>query len=56
VTPPLGTTADIDPAAWSIVDGKLYLNLNKDIQKRWADEMSENIIKADNNWPAVIMN
>lgn len=49
-----GTTADIDPEAWSIVDGKLYLNLNKDIQKRWSDEMQENIKKADENWPGVI--
>jgi YHS domain-containing protein len=49
-----GTTADIDPVAWSIVNGKLYLNLNKDIQKHWSNELSENIIKADKNWPSII--
>ena len=27
-----GATADIDPSAWKIVDGKLYLNLNPEIQ------------------------
>ena len=49
-----GTTADIDPQAWSVVDGKLYLNLNKKIKKIWGDEMSANIKKADQNWPSVI--
>lgn len=23
-----GTTADIDPQAWAVVDGRLYLNFN----------------------------
>jgi hypothetical protein len=49
-----GSTADIDPEAWSIVDGKLYLNLNKKIQKMWAEDMSGNIEKADKNWPHVL--
>ena len=49
-----GTTADIDPDEWSFVDGKLYLNLNNKVQKLWADEMMENIKKADENWPSVI--
>src|SRR5439155_13771890 len=26
----------VDPEAWKIVDGKLYLNLDKDVQKKWA--------------------
>ena len=30
-----GKTADIDPEAWKIVDGKLYLNYDKEIQSRW---------------------
>jgi hypothetical protein len=50
-----GTTADIDPGAWSIVDGKLYLNLSKDVRKLWSDDMKANIEKADRNWPSVIM-
>ena len=28
----------IDPKAWSIVDGKLYLNYNKKIQARWEQD------------------
>lgn len=49
-----GSTADIDPEAWTIVNGKLYLNLNKKIQKVWSDKMSENIAKADRNWPGIV--
>jgi YHS domain-containing protein len=33
-----GKTADIDPEAWKIVDGKLYLNYSKDVQKMWAQD------------------
>jgi hypothetical protein len=30
----MGTTANIDPIeGWKIVDGKLYLNLNREVQK-----------------------
>jgi len=49
-----GTTADIDPQAWSVVDGKLYLNLNMDIRQKWSDDMGANIKKADENWPSVL--
>jgi len=49
-----GTTADIEPDSWSIVDGKLYLNLNKDVQKLWTGDMKAYIEKADRNWPAVL--
>ncbi|MEW6600902.1 MAG: YHS domain-containing (seleno)protein [Nitrospirota bacterium] len=49
-----GTTADIDPDSWSIVDGKLYLNLNKDVQKLWSSDMKGYIEKADRNWPSVL--
>jgi len=49
-----GTTADIDPEAWTIVNDKLYLNLNKDIQQRWDKDKAGNIEQADRNWPAVL--
>ncbi|PZD71199.1 hypothetical protein C1752_07475 [Acaryochloris thomasi RCC1774] len=51
-----GTTAPIDPQAWKIVDGKLYLNLNPSIQKRWQKDIPGNIAKADENWPNVLSN
>src|SRR5215510_10891728 len=43
-----------DPEAWKIVDGKLYLNLDKDVQSEWEKDVSGNIRKADNIWPRII--
>ena len=50
-----GTTAGVDPKnAWKIVEGKLYLNYNVDIQKKWAKDIPGNTKKADANWPDVL--
>ena len=49
-----GTTADIDPFSWTIVEGKLYLNLNKGIQKKWSRDIPGNTNKANLNWPEVL--
>ena len=46
-----GDTAGIDPDAWKIVDGKLYLNYSKDIQEKWLKDIPGNIKKAEENWP-----
>jgi hypothetical protein len=46
-----GKTADVDPGAWTIFEGKLYLNLNKDVQKLWEKDKQEYIRLADKNWP-----
>ena len=46
-----GKIADIDPAAWTIFEGRLYLNLNKDVQKLWEKDIIEYIRLADKNWP-----
>ena len=48
-----GALADIDPDAWSIVDGKLYLNLNKDIQAEWQKDIPGYLVKAKENWPTL---
>lgn len=50
----LGTTADIDPEAWNIVAGKLYLNLSEKIRDRWNKDITGNIKKADENWPNML--
>jgi YHS domain-containing protein len=50
-----GYTAGVDPKnAWRIVGGKLFLNYNVDIQKKWAKDIAGNIKKADANWPGVL--
>ena len=51
-----GYTASIDPQAWKIVDGKLYLNYSQDVQKRWSKDIPGNIAKADANWEAGVSN
>lgn len=45
-----GTTAGIDPAAWKIVDGRLYLNYNASIQEKWEKVQPDCIATADKNW------
>ena len=46
----LGKKFDGDPRFWKIVDGKLYLNLNGNIQAEWSKDIAGNIAKADTNW------
>ena len=40
-----------DPEAWKIVDGKLYLNYDKDVRAKWEREIPALILKGDENWP-----
>jgi YHS domain-containing protein len=44
----------IDPAAWRIVDGKLYLNYSKGVQRDWDKDVPGYISKANTNWPNVL--
>jgi hypothetical protein len=39
-----------DPEVWRIENGKLYLNLDTDIQKKWLKDIPGYIKKADSNW------
>ncbi len=49
-----GYTAGIDPAAWRIVNGKLYLNYNAKVQKQWEEDTTGNIAKAEVKWPEIL--
>lgn len=46
-----GYTADVDPEAWAVVNGKLYLNYSKRAQRLWQEDVPGNIRKGDENWP-----
>lgn len=46
-------TAKIDPNAWTIHDGKLYLNFSTSIRAKWLRDINGNIDKANTNWPAL---
>jgi YHS domain-containing protein len=47
----VGAKFDGDPRYWKIVGGKLYLNLDADIQKAWLEDVPGAIKKAEANWP-----
>lgn len=38
------------PEAWSIVDGKLYLNFSKGVRGDWLVDKQEHIVRANDNW------
>lgn len=47
-------TAPVDPEAWEIVNGKLYLNYNKEVRAKWREKQEEYIVNADKNWPGLL--
>ena len=40
-----------DPTVWKIVNGKLYLNVDSKIQKKFESDLRGNLAKAYANWP-----
>jgi YHS domain-containing protein len=42
-----------DPKAFTIVQGKLYLNYNQDVKQLWIKDTTSRIIAADGYWPAL---
>ena len=42
-----------DPTVWKIVDGKLYLNLSREVSNIWVKDIPGNIKKADANWTQI---
>jgi YHS domain-containing protein len=51
-----GYLAKGDPANWKIVDGKLYLNYNAEVQAKWVADIPGFISKGDANWPKIGQN
>ena len=48
-----GYKAAIQPTAFTIVDQKLYLNYNRDIQAKWNQDIPGYVKSADGKWPEV---
>lgn len=46
-----GSLAPGDPLVYKVVGGKLYFNVNKQVQKTWLTDIAGFIKKADINWP-----
>ena len=49
----LNKKLDVDPAAFYIQDDKLYLNLNKAVQKKWFENIPGHIKTADRVWDGI---
>jgi len=49
----VGKKFDGDPRLFAIVDGKLYFNLNPDIQSMWSEDTRGNIKKAATQWAKI---
>lgn len=49
-----GYLASSVPDAWKIVDGALYLNFSRRIQRRWERDIAGNIARGRANWPGVL--
>ncbi len=49
-----GYAADTDPAnAWTVRDGKLYLNWDAAVKQEWSQDIPGNLAKSEANWPAI---
>jgi YHS domain-containing protein len=49
-----GYTAKIDPEAFSVVDGRLFLNYSKSVRRQWQANQAQFIVDGDANWPKVL--
>jgi YHS domain-containing protein len=49
-----GYTVSTVPEAWSVVDGKLYLNYSLGVRADWLKDVPGYIRKADGNWPKAL--
>jgi hypothetical protein len=43
----------VDPEAWAIVDGKLYLAHNRYFMQAWRESAKQHILQADQDWEVV---
>ncbi|HKL65907.1 MAG TPA: YHS domain-containing (seleno)protein [Roseovarius sp.] len=49
-----GKLYSTQPDNWAIVDDKLYLNFNDDIQARWQEDIPGFIEAGDERWPEIL--
>ncbi len=46
-------TADVDPTAFHLAEGRLFLNYSHSVQARWLQNRDERIRRGDENWPGL---
>ena len=50
----LGKLFPVDITTWQVRNGKLYMNLNHDILKKFNVDFDANVAKAEKNWPGLV--
>ena len=48
-----GGKVPANPNLWRIVDGKLFLNITKNVVSFWEEDIPGNITLANGNWPGI---
>ena len=48
-----GGKVPANPNLWRVVDGKLYLNITKNVVGFWEEDIPGNISLAENNWTGI---
>jgi YHS domain-containing protein len=48
-----GITTNVEPRAWRIIDGRLYLFYDRGYAEIFEENAEELVAKADGNWPTV---
>ena len=48
-----GKKFDVDGKAFEVVNGRLYVNKNREIYQTWRKEIPANIEKAEQHWPKI---
>lgn len=49
----VGKKLDGDPAAFTVANGRLFLNVNEKVRGMWAKDIAGNEVKAQKNWGQV---
>lgn len=49
-----GYIATSVPEAWTVHEGKLYMNFSTGVRRRWARDIPGNIVLGDGNWPTAL--
>lgn len=48
-----GYVAGVDPQAWTVHNGRLYLNFSAGVRRRFVRDLDGNIAAAERNWPGL---
>ncbi len=49
----LGKKFDVDGKAFKVVEGRLYVNKNRNVYQTWKKDIAGNIVSAEGHWPQI---